>query len=126
MKVDSNISEKADTLLPAVAEVLWRAAHEGLANAEKHARAEAVQIELELEAATAAANGTANVPGGCRAILRLSDDGLGLPEGAESFMGHYGLRGLRERVEGVGGTFRVSKASPKGTTMEVRIPVVST
>jgi signal transduction histidine kinase len=36
--------------------------------------------------------------------------------------GHYGLRGMRERVEGVGGTLRL--ANEGGTLVEARVPVV--
>jgi two-component system sensor histidine kinase UhpB len=57
-------------------------------------------------------------------VLRISDDGSGLPPNAESQPGHYGLRGLRERVEGVGGTFSLTSAAPQGTVMEARVPLI--
>ena len=57
--------------------------------------------------------------------LQVEDDGIG-PDGAsESKPGHYGLRGLRERVEGLGGHFTLAKASPAGTLLEARIPVLT-
>jgi len=34
------------------------------------------------------------------------------------------LRGLRERVEGVGGTFSLTTAAPQGTVVEVRVPLM--
>ena len=57
--------------------------------------------------------------------LRVSDDGAGLPRGAEDKPGHYGLRGLRERVEGLGGTFALTTADPKGTILKAQIPVIA-
>jgi nitrate/nitrite-specific signal transduction histidine kinase len=36
--------------------------------------------------------------------MRISDDGCGLPPDAASRSGHYGMRGMRERLEGLGGT----------------------
>jgi signal transduction histidine kinase len=58
-------------------------------------------------------------------VLHVRDDGVGLPPGAEEKPGHYGLRGLRERVEGLGGTFWLTSAEPRGTLIEVRIPLIA-
>jgi signal transduction histidine kinase len=58
-------------------------------------------------------------------LLRVADDGCGMPGDSEGKPGHYGLRGLRERIEGLGGTFRISTPNPEGTTLEARIPLIS-
>jgi two-component system NarL family sensor kinase len=109
-EVDCVIPEAVNSLPPVVAEVLWRVAQEGLTNIEKHAQAHRVQVNLNLQPR--------------EILLRVSDDGLGLPPGAEEKPGHYGLRGLRERVEGLGGTL-TAKASTKGTLLEARVPVIA-
>jgi signal transduction histidine kinase len=57
-------------------------------------------------------------------VLRIQDDGLGLPAGAESQHGHYGLRGMRERVEGLGGVFTVGRLGPGGTLIEAQLPLI--
>jgi signal transduction histidine kinase len=107
---DCHIAEGADQLPPVVAEVLWRVAQEGLTNVEKHARARRVQVGLTLQ------------PN--EVLMRVGDDGVGLPADAEDKPGHYGLRGLRERVEGVGGTFTLTRAQPAGTLVEARVPLI--
>ncbi|MEI9895979.1 MAG: ATP-binding protein [Chthoniobacter sp.] len=37
--------------------------------------------------------------------------------------GHFGLIGIRERVEKLGGDFHLHSESGKGTTVEVTVPV---
>jgi signal transduction histidine kinase len=53
----------------------------------------------------------------------VHDDGVGLPADAERRPGHFGLRGLRERVEGLGGTLTLSGESNQGTVVEARLPI---
>ncbi|HWI59663.1 MAG TPA: sensor histidine kinase, partial [Bacillota bacterium] len=112
LTVDCQVPTAADTLPPAVAEALWRVTQEGLANIEKHAQAQTAQISLLLELR--------------QVRLRVRDDGRGLPAEAEAKPGHYGLRGLRERIEGLGGEFTISPAQPHGTLLEARIPLIGT
>ena len=109
--IDCQVAEGADTLPPAVAEVLWRVAQEGLTNIEKHAQAQRVEVSLARQPK--------------EVVLRVGDDGTGLPPGAGDRPGHYGLRGLRERVEGVGGGFRAAARETSGTLIEARIPVIA-
>jgi|SRR5579859_7166672 len=95
-------------LTPAAAEALWRVAQEALTNVERHAQAHHVQLNLEQEPAAV--------------LLRVRDDGRGLPAGAETLPEHYGLRGMRERVEGLGGSLTV--AGEQGTVVEARVPII--
>ena len=109
--VDCQIAGGADLLPSAVAEVLWRVAQEGLTNVEKHAHAHHARVNLTLPPK--------------EVVLRVTDDGVGLPPGAENKPGHYGLRGLRERVEGLGGNFMVAAAGTSGTVVEARVPMIA-
>jgi signal transduction histidine kinase len=111
LKIDCQIAEGANGLPPAVAETLWHVAQEGLTNVEKHAQAQQAAVNLGLQPQLV--------------LLRVSDDGVGLPPDAERKPGHYGLRGMRERVEGVGGTFVLTTAPPKGTIVEARVPLIA-
>ncbi|MEV0755760.1 sensor histidine kinase [Streptosporangium sp. NPDC050280] len=85
--------------------VLVRAAQEGLANVRKHADAESVAVSIAYR------------DGSVR--LELRDDGRGFePSGGEG----YGLRGMRARVEQVGGTLTVRGLPGEGTVLEVVVP----
>jgi signal transduction histidine kinase len=88
---------------------LLRAAQESLANVRKHARAMAVTLTLSyMDDVT---------------VLDVHDDGVGFaaPEGTAGK--GVGLRAMRERVEGVGGTASVESVPGEGTTVVVSIPV---
>ncbi len=110
MHVECTLAEEANRLPPRVAEVIWRLAQEGLTNAEKHAQARRVEVNLSMQPKEVS--------------LQVRDDGIGLPPDAESKPGHYGLRGLRERVEGIGGTFTLTTVEPTGTLLEARVPLI--
>jgi PAS domain S-box-containing protein len=53
--------------------------------------------------------------------LRVRDDGKGLPEAASE--GRYGLRGMRERAELLGGTLELSSDTDGGTLVRVLVPI---
>ena len=80
-------------------------ASEALANAAKHS--DASQIDISLEQCDG------------RLLLSVRDDGIG---GADAARGS-GLVGLRDRVEALGGSIRVSSLPGKGTKIAVELPV---
>ena len=77
---------------------------EALTNVAKHAGASRVQVMVGREDG--------------RALIAVSDDGRG---GADAGHGS-GLRGLRDRVEALGGRFMVESPPGLGTSVEVEIP----
>ena len=92
--------------LPEPVEItLYRAAQEALTNVRRHARASKLDIEL------AFASGS-----GIR--LRVEDDGVG----SELMNQGFGLVGLRERAESVGGRMSVRSALGSGFTLEIELP----
>lgn len=109
LQIHCRVPPGANALSPAITETLWRVAQESLTNIEKHARARQVELWLDLQPEAA--------------ILSIRDDGVGLPPAAENQRGHYGLRGMRERVESLGGRLTVNGAEP-GTRIEARLPLV--
>jgi len=93
-----------------VAEILWRTAQEGLTNIEKHAP-QAGHVSLRLYCS------------GSQVRLQIEDDGAGfVPQTQQP--GHFGLAGMRERVQGVGGTLEVDSVPGRGTRLLIEIPTL--
>lgn len=93
-----------------VALAIYRLVQEGLINAVRHAQASHVDIELRCDAGSM--------------VITIIDDGIGLPE-EWSRPGHFGLRGLAERVENVGGQLHVENRRPHGVCLRADIPLVA-
>ncbi|WP_368187720.1 cache domain-containing protein [Aestuariibius sp. HNIBRBA575] len=89
---------------------MYRIAQEALTNIERHA--EATQVDIQLRG---------NRKG---ALLRIADNGVGLPPRTErrSRGGGLGLRNMAERIEQLGGTFHLISTGP-GTVIEALIPL---
>ena len=92
---------------------LFRAAQEALNNVVKHARAKNVKISLESTQESV--------------YLRIEDDGRGfeMPEHISDFLQreHYGLAGVLERVQLMGGHMTLRSQLDIGTEVAVSIPV---
>ncbi len=97
-----------DDLGPSITLALYRVVQEGLINALRHAQASHVNISLESVAQSI--------------IATITDDGVGLPH-EWSRPGHFGLRGLTERVEHLGGSFAIRNREPHGVTLRAQIPL---
>jgi len=85
---------------------LYRAAQEGLTNVRRHAHASQVRITLDYSAA-----------GMVR--LTVEDNGSGA---AETKGGGFGLLGIRERAQILGGQVRVHSQPGQGFILEVEVP----
>jgi signal transduction histidine kinase len=95
------------TVPPAWEDALPRILREAMTNAARHGGAHTIAIQLR------DADGI---------WLRISDDGEGFdPEGPRS-AASYGLIGMRERTESLGGEFKLASAPGAGTTIEVVLP----
>lgn len=94
---------------------LYRAVQEGLTNVQKHASATRVTVDLRYNKD--------------EATLALSDNGRGfdpailrhLRQGRE---GGYGLQGLQERLQLVGGSLEIESNPGRGTLLHVRVPKI--
>jgi signal transduction histidine kinase len=97
-------------LAPDIETVLYRVTQESLSNVSKHAGASRVTVSL------AAENGSVR--------LLINDDGVGFDPAVAARLlseGHFGLTGMRERVEMVGGRFQIDSGPGKGTTVAVEM-----
>lgn len=105
-----SVAGDADTRLPpAVETALYRIVQEALNNAIKHATARSVWIELHC--------GPHNV------TCSVRDDGKGFDASRQPRAQGFGLIGMRERVDTLGGSLRLVTAPMRGTTVQVDIPL---
>lgn len=83
-------------------------AREAIRNSVSHAHAKSIDVSLHFD--------TGEV------CLEVLDDGRGFTPEASRGNGHYGIIGMRERVEQSGGFFEITSAPGKGTLVIARIP----
>jgi signal transduction histidine kinase len=83
---------------------LFRAAQEGLTNVRKHAQASRVEVRLDY--------------GNEVVRLTVQDNGVGTVE----IGGGFGLLGVRERLQLLGGQVQIRTAPAQGFTLEVEAP----
>jgi signal transduction histidine kinase len=107
-------TEGTPVRLPAEREIAaYRFAQEALSNVGRHSQAATVEVT----AAFAPDLFT----------LRVADDGQGfaLPERLADWAAgsHFGLLGMQERAELVGGRLNIESAPERGTTVELRLPI---
>lgn len=89
----------------AVDVVLLRTVQEALSNVRKHAAAGSTEIVLSYQDSSV--------------VLIVTDDGLGFDTSSNT--GGFGLRGMRSRVEQVGGTLTVTSSPGAGTVVELEV-----
>ena len=95
---------------PIVETVLFRVAQEALTNIARHAGVKEGSVVIDY--------------GPKQVSLQVSDRGRGFNPTENFRPPHgWGLEGMKERVESVGGTLRIESAPGNGTTIEVLIPV---
>lgn len=93
---------------PSVTLAIYRIVQESLINALRHSQATKIDISVQSD--------------GQRMVVVISDDGVGLP--AEwSRPGHFGLRGLMERVAHLGGVLTIANREPHGVCLTAEIPL---
>jgi signal transduction histidine kinase len=114
MKTALNVSDdrRAEQLPVVMQEELYQIVREALNNVIRHAHAQRVEVgiafaEQEIQ-------------------LKVTDDGIGfVPVSADESSG-LGLRGMRERVQRIGGTLEISSGNGKGTRVTVQVPYAQT
>jgi signal transduction histidine kinase len=97
-----------DRLAAGISTCFYRVAQEALQNLVKHSHARTATVELRMR--------------GGRALLRIADDGVGMDPDQASSKG-IGLNSMSERVTALDGTFKITSASSKGTTIEASVPL---
>lgn len=94
-------------LSPDVEQCIYRVAQEAVANVVKHANAKKLTVKLEF------------VEGG--ATLSVSDDGIGFDAEQIDKTSHFGLAGMQERAQLVGGELNIVSKPGLGTTIKLTV-----
>lgn len=80
---------------------MWRIAQEALANVERHSQATAVRIVWRCD--------------GQRALIDVTDNGVGFDQRSAGRLDSYGVLGMRERASSIGATLEIVSAPGRGT-----------
>jgi two-component system sensor histidine kinase UhpB len=88
---------------------LFRIFQESMSNIAKHANA--THVSVDLSAFTH------------EVILTISDNGVGIKSSDTLKSNSFGLRGMRERVTALHGTFTVQQSDKQGTVITIKLPV---
>lgn len=88
---------------------LFRILQESLTNVMRHAQAQTVSVQLTVE--------------DDMLCLRVGDDGCGFAETARAPGSSFGLVGMRERVQMLGGQLSIDSQPGRGTTITARVPL---
>lgn len=98
------------TLTEVIEDHIFRIVQELLSNVLRHSQADELEVYLKE---------TENFY-----QLRFIDDGRGFDMNEKSSSG-FGLRNIRERIEGLGGNVRIISFPDQGTSVELRIPLIT-
>lgn len=111
LQVSLQLKASKMRLDPLIETVLFRVAQEALTNAARHSRSDQATVRLDADEQFV--------------TLQVQDNGVGFalaravgpPQG-------YGLAGMRERAESVGGELNIQTSSGRGTLIEVKVPIL--
>jgi two-component system NarL family sensor kinase len=112
-KIDFTINGDFDRLPSAIRRTLYRISQEALANSARYAGVDLARLTMHVEPA--------------HVFLSISDHGRGfdprLALAREVNREHFGLRGIRERVEAMGGVCDILSQVGQGSQILVRLPI---
>lgn len=105
-KAEFHLEKELDMLPEDISHCLYRCAQEAVENSLQHANAKKVTVNLMVE--------------GDEVVMSIRDNGKGFdPQGLGKE--HLGIRGMRERVEMLGGTLAIESAKKLGTEIKVTL-----
>ncbi len=109
IQVSIEVDDDLGPVAQRVSEALSRVTREALANVERHSGAADAAVTL-------------SEAGGCLELV-VRDNGRGLSPADLTRPGHYGVTGMRERVEELDGDLDVGPGPEGGTVVRARVPL---
>jgi two-component system sensor histidine kinase UhpB len=91
------------------AATVFRIFQEALTNVARHSHADVVNVSLRAQ--------------GGKLRMRVADTGVGIEESRVIAASSYGIVGMRERAQSLGGQVSIKGRRGKGTTLELEIPL---
>lgn len=122
LRLDLDVPAHLGDIPPDVEQCVYRVAQEALTNVVRHAHAQSVRVSLKRERGglqlTVADDGR-----GFDADAQMSAVASGVKPGGDSKGNgaHYGLKGLRERAQMIGGALTVDSQPQHGTTLQLTV-----
>jgi two-component system sensor histidine kinase DegS len=108
VSVAASLPDEEPPLSADQAVAVFRILQESLTNVRKHSGAQEVRVKLRRR--------------GGELVLQVEDNGRGFAPGAVP-TGHYGLVGMRERAQLVGGRLEIQGRPGKGARVVLRVPI---
>ena len=111
LEIETAIAAKAEMIPSQLQPTIFRVVQESLNNIAKHSSASRVVISLEYKESYREVS------------LEIRDYGVGFALAERSAQG-YGIMQMRQRVEAIGGQFKISSQKKQGTTVSVLLPLL--
>jgi signal transduction histidine kinase len=105
LALNLSVADKLPSLSPDVEQCIYRVAQEAVTNVTKHAKAKTLTVNLEAAEE--------------KVTLTVHDDGVGFDVEKKDKANHYGLEGMQERAQLVGGELTVTSKPGEGTTVKL-------
>jgi signal transduction histidine kinase len=109
LKLTLDVPDQLKELPPEIEQCYYRVAQEALDNVARHADASRLAVSLKQSDGDL--------------VLRISDDGTGFATEAGASQNGFGLQGMRERADLIGGTLEIDSREGEGTTVLLRSEV---
>lgn len=111
MKVDHLFQRVPDEVPMPIKICVYRLVQESLNNAERHGEAKSCRVTMKKQETDL--------------IIKIKDNGKGFSaEPADTGHDHLGIFGLRDRIESLGGSFKINSQAAVGSTIIATIPMV--
>jgi signal transduction histidine kinase len=98
-------------LAPEIQQDLLRIAQEAISNALRHARPTIIKVSLRW--------------GPPHLVLKITDDGCGIPRSRLNNEEGFGLANMRARAKSFGAELDIRSTPDRGTSVVVRLPLTS-